>query len=44
MARRPRPEIQPASPAASIALMLLAVVSFLIGLWVLMALVRIVLG
>lgn len=44
MARRRHPDIQPASPFSSITLMLLAVVSFIIGLWVIIALVRIVVG
>lgn len=43
MARK-HPNIKPASPAAAFALMLLSIVSFIIGLWVLMALTRIVLG
>lgn len=43
MARR-HPTIKPASPAAAVTLVLLSIVSFIIGLWVLMALTRIVLG
>ena len=42
MARRV-PEVKPTSPAA-IVLVLLFIVCFIIGLWVLMALTRIVLG
>lgn len=41
---RTRPEIKPTSPAASVALVLLALVSFIIVLWVAMAIVRIVVG
>ncbi|MDE8701900.1 hypothetical protein PZH32_02875 [Adlercreutzia equolifaciens] len=41
---RLHPDLRPVSPAASIALMLLAIVSFLIALWIIMALVRIVFG
>lgn len=43
MARK-RPDIKPASPAVAFALMLLSIVSFIIALWTLMALTRIVLG
>lgn len=44
MARRV-PEVKPTSPpAAAIVLVLLFIVCFIIGLWVLMALTRIVLG
>ena len=42
MARRV-PEVKPTSPAAAIVLVLF-IVCFIIGLWVLMALTRIVLG
>lgn len=38
------PEVKPTSPAAAIVLVLLFIVCFIIGLWVLMALTRIVLG
>lgn len=41
---RMHPDLRPVSPAASIVLMLLAIVSFLIALWIIMALVRIVFG
>lgn len=43
MARRV-PEVKPTSPEAAIVLVLLFIVCFIIGLWVLMALTRIVLG
>ncbi|WP_296008917.1 hypothetical protein [uncultured Adlercreutzia sp.] len=43
MARK-HPDIKPASPAMAITLMLLFIACFIIGLWVLMALTRIVLG
>ena len=45
MARK-RPDIKPASPEdlAAFALMLLYIVSFIIALWTLMALTRILLG
>lgn len=43
MARK-HSDIKPATPAAAITLMLLFIVSFIILLWVLMALTRIVLG
>ena len=43
MARR-TPEVKPASPAAAIVLVLQFIVCFIIALWVLMALTRIVLG
>lgn len=43
MARK-HSDIKPATPAAAITLMLLSIVSFIIGLWVLMALTRILLG
>lgn len=43
MARK-HPDIKPATPAAAVTLMLLSIVSFIIGLWVLMALTRILLG
>lgn len=43
MARR-HPDIKPASPAAAVTLVLLSIVCFIIGLWTLMALTRIVLG
>ncbi len=38
------PVVKPTSPVAAIALVLLSIVSFIIGLWALMALTRIVLG
>lgn len=41
---RKAPEVKPTSPAAAITLMLLFILCFIIGLWVLMALTRIVLG
>lgn len=41
---RKHPVIKPATPAAAITLVLLSIISFIIGLWVLMALTRIVLG
>jgi LPS O-antigen subunit length determinant protein (WzzB/FepE family) len=37
-------DVKPTSPALAITLALLALVCFLIGLWVLMAIVRIVMG
>ncbi|WP_160345209.1 hypothetical protein [Adlercreutzia mucosicola] len=43
MARK-HPDIKPATPGAAITLMLLSIVCFIIGLWALMALTRIVLG
>lgn len=43
MARRV-PEVKPTSLAAAIVLVLLFIICFIIGLWVLMALTRIVLG
>lgn len=41
---RKAPEVKPTSPATAITLMLLFILCFIIGLWVLMALTRIVLG
>ncbi|MEE0706374.1 hypothetical protein [uncultured Adlercreutzia sp.] len=41
---RLQPDLRPISPLASIVLMLLAIVSFLIALWIIMGLVRIVFG
>ncbi len=41
---RKHPVIKPASPVAAITLVLLSIISFIIGLWTLMALTRIVLG
>ncbi len=41
---RKHPVIKPATPATAITLVLLSIISFIIGLWVLMALTRIVLG
>ena len=43
MARK-HPVLKPASPAAAVTLVLLSIISFIIGLWVLMALTRILLG
>ena len=43
MARK-HPDIKPATPGAAITLMLLSIVCFIIGLWAIMALTRIVLG
>ena len=43
MGRR-NPDIKPTSPAMAITLMLLFVVCFIIGLWVLIALVRVLFG
>ena len=43
MARK-HPVIKPVSPVTAFALMMLSIVSFIIGLWVLMVLTRIVLG
>ncbi len=41
---RKHPNIKPTSPVMAFTLMLLSVICFIIGLWVLMALTRIVLG
>lgn len=41
---RQRTELKPMAPAAAIGLMLLAVVGFIIMLWVIIALTRIVFG
>lgn len=43
MARK-HSNMKPTSPVTAFALMLLSIVSFLIGLWALMALTRIMLG
>lgn len=43
MARRSA-DIKPTSPLASIGLMLLSVLAFIVGLWVVMAVTRVVLG
>lgn len=41
---RPRSELKPTAPAAAIGLLLLAILGFIIMLWVIIALTRIVLG